>query len=78
MYTILIFPGGRRADSVLLSAEEDRMRFAVAGRTDAVELRKVGGRWMGENGSPVELGAFIALGAAAKPRPRTLTAGQPS
>jgi len=80
MYTLLVFPGGRRADAVLLSASEDRMRFAIAGRSDVTELQRVDGRWMGENGEPVELGALIALGSVAETHPQTkvLAAGRPS
>jgi hypothetical protein len=61
MLTLLIFPGGRRADAVLLSADGDRLRLAIAGRTDTTELTNVGGRWMNESGIPVEFGAIFAL-----------------
>jgi hypothetical protein len=76
MYTVLIFPGGRRADAVLLSASGDCLRLAIVGRADAAELRKIGDRWISESGTPVELGALVALGAAVETRPRTLTAGR--
>jgi hypothetical protein len=74
MYTVLIFPGGRRADAVLLSNSTDCLRFAIAGRADVTELRRIGERWMTEAGVPVELGAFVALSAAVMPRRRALTA----
>jgi hypothetical protein len=60
MYAVLIFPGGGRADAILLSAKEDRLRFAIAGRGDVTELQMNDGRWLGENGELVELGALIA------------------
>ena len=75
MYTVLIFPGGRRVDAVLLSGSTDCLRFAIEGCTDAAVLRRVGGRWISETGLPVELGALIALDASGSQRPRTLTAG---
>jgi hypothetical protein len=80
MYTVLIFPGGRRADAVLLSTAEDRLRLAIAGRSDTMELTSVGGRWLSESGTPVEFGAMIAMGAAGQKqsRPRVLAVGRPS
>jgi hypothetical protein len=61
MLALLIFPGGRRADAVVLSTNGSQLRLAIAGRADAVELMNVGGRWLTENGLPVEFGAVIAL-----------------
>ena len=81
MFTVLIYPGGRRADAVLLSATEDCLRLAIAGRSDTTELRNIGGRWISESGTPVELGAMISMGKVQQERPstlRTLTAGRPS
>jgi len=75
MYTVLVFPGGRRADAVLLSASEDCLRVAIAGRADTTELRKVDGRWLSDSGLPVELGALIALGTATRQRPYAFAAG---
>jgi len=76
MLTLLIFPGGRRADAVLLSAEESCLRLAVAGRADVLELTSIGGRWVSDTGAPVEFGAIIApetMGEVRK-KPRVLTA----
>jgi hypothetical protein len=75
MYTMLMFPGGRHADALLLSVSEGFLRLAVSGRPDAFELRKSGDAWVSEAGDRVELGAWVALGAAAESRPRKLTAG---
>jgi hypothetical protein len=75
MITLLIFPEGRRADAVVLSAERGRMRVAIAGRADATELTEVGGRWMTDSGLPVEFGAIIALEGVGVPETaRTMTA----
>jgi hypothetical protein len=80
MLTLLIFPGGRRADAVLLSANESCLRLAVAGRTDVLELNSIGGRWVSDTGVPVEFGAMIAPAMAGEERkqPYVLTAaGRP-
>jgi hypothetical protein len=63
-----------------MSAEEDRLRFAISGRADVTELHKSNGRWLGEGGELVELGALIAMGKAARPkqRLRTMAVGRPS
>ena len=76
MLTLLIFPGGRRADAVVLSSESGRMRLAIAGRADSVELNEVGGRWLTESGVPVEFGAFFAADEMGAPQAkRTMSAG---
>jgi hypothetical protein len=65
---------------MLLSATEDRLRFAIAGRGDVTELRLRDERWLGENGEVVELGALIPTEKAAKPksRLRAMAVGRPS
>lgn len=80
MFAVLIFPGGRRADAVLLAAEDERLRFAVSGRADITELQQNAGRWVDECGEPVELGALLAIGATAQPkkRLRAMAVGRPS
>ena len=79
MLTLLIFPGGRRADAVLLSAKEDSLRLAVAGRADVVELTNVGNRWISDTGVPVEFGAIFAFeGMGEAPTELVMTAtGRP-
>jgi hypothetical protein len=67
MFTLLVFPGGRREDAVVLSTEPGRMRVAIAGRRDATELNEVGGRWLTESGIPVEFGAILFSGVAGRP-----------
>ena len=76
MFTLLIFPGGRRADAVVLSREGGRLRLAIAGRADSVELNEVGGRWLTESGVPVEFGAIFAPDGMSVPQAeRTMAAG---
>ncbi|HJZ96504.1 MAG TPA: hypothetical protein VKE70_08350 [Candidatus Solibacter sp.] len=76
MLTVLIFPGGRRAEAVLLSSTEDSMRLAIAGRKDTCVLSRAGERWISESGVPVEFGAMIALGKVEQAKPRTMHAGK--
>lgn len=80
MLTLLIFPGGRRADAVLLSAEGNCLRLAVAGRADIMELTNIGDRWISDSGVPVEFGAIFAPeGMGQAPAERVMiAAGRPS
>jgi hypothetical protein len=79
MYTVIVFPGGRRFDALLLSASPERLRVVVQGRSDTVELQMIEGRWMSD-GVCVELGAILndesaaAKRVLAHARPRTLSA----
>ena len=80
MLMILCYPTGRRVDGVLLATGRDRMRLAVRGRNETIELRMEEGRWMSEDGARVELESVIWDGATAIPQncgeaPRTFTAG---
>jgi hypothetical protein len=76
MLTLLIFPGGRRADAVLLSAERNCLRLAVAGRADTMELVSAD-KWISENRSPVEIGAiFAAAGSGQAQLARAMAAAQ--
>ncbi len=83
MHTILLYPNGRRVNGIILSASEDIMRVAVQRRADIVELRRVGGVWISENGSSIQFEALVIAGntgfcgyVAPKTETRTLTAGQ--
>jgi len=82
MYTVIVFPGGRRFDALLLSASPDRLRVVVQGRSDTVELQMIEGRWMSDSGVCVELGAIlndesaVAKRVLANARPRTFSASR--
>ena len=78
MLTLLIFPGGRRADAVVLSMTEDHMRVAIAGRKDTTELSSVAGKWVTDKGVPVEFGAVYGFEGVetVRFRPRTLNAAR--
>jgi hypothetical protein len=74
MYTILIYPGGRQTEALVLSASEKQLRVVVPGRRDTLEFRAVEGRWVNERGISVELAAVVALGSARQTMHRALTA----
>ena len=81
MYTVIILPGGRQVDALLLSASTNRLRVVMPGRGDTAELQMIEGRWTAESGERVELGAIFSEDLAdvrrvlANARPRTLSAG---
>ncbi|HUI58008.1 MAG TPA: hypothetical protein VLY04_23695 [Bryobacteraceae bacterium] len=62
MQMILVYPSGRRADAVLLSVGKSKMRIAIKGHTDVVELRQVDGEWMTERGLVVQFDAITTDG----------------
>ena len=61
MYTLLIYPGGRQVDALLLSASLDRLRLVIPGRAETEELQWSEGRWVTESGAAVEVGGLIAV-----------------
>jgi hypothetical protein len=82
MHTILLYQNGRRADGIILSASQDIMRVVVKRSADTVELRRVGGVWTYENGSPIEFELLAIAGKAGfhgggnfEAKPLTFTAG---
>jgi hypothetical protein len=60
MYAVMIFPGGRQVDALLLSASAERLRVVIPGRADTLEFQLIEGRWTSESGGQVELGAILA------------------
>jgi hypothetical protein len=82
MHTILLYPNGRRADGIILSASQDIMRVVVKRSADTVELRRVGGVWTSEDGSPIEFELLAIAGQTGlqdvgdfETKPLTFTAG---
>jgi hypothetical protein len=80
MYTLIMFPGGREVDALLLSASPDRLRVVIPGRADTAEFQLIEGQWTSESGGRVELGAILTEGLAdakrvlANARPRAQAA----
>lgn len=60
MYLILSFQTGRRTEGILLAASPGRMRIVIRRRNDTVELRLIEGRWIADDGEPVEIESWIA------------------
>ena len=80
MYTLIVLPGGRQVDALLLSASAEHLRVVMPGRAETAEFRLVDGRWTSESGGHVELGAILAEDPAevtrvlANARPRAFAA----
>jgi hypothetical protein len=70
-----------RVEAVLLAANRERMRLAVASQRDTIELYKAEGCWYTEKGDVIELEALIPFagtdlaGFCAAVYPRTHAAG---
>jgi hypothetical protein len=81
MYTIVIYPGGRQVEALLLSATSERLRMVIPGSKDTVEFQRTDGKWTSEKGDRVELGALLTDDSVAtvdrlsNGGPRTMTAG---
>ena len=55
---------GRSVDGVVLAVATDRIRLAIPGRRDAVELRCANGIWRDERGARLTLDFLLAEGQA--------------
>jgi hypothetical protein len=81
MLMTIRYQGGIRVEAVLLAANRERMRLAVACRGDTIELYKADGCWYTEKGDVIELEALIPFagtdfaGFCATVCPRTIAAG---
>jgi hypothetical protein len=51
---------GRLVDSIILAVSADRMRIAIPGSEDTIELALRQGVWLTENGEPVEIESMIS------------------
>lgn len=59
MLLVLRYPNGTRVDALLLSRETDRLRVALHGRNDTIELQLVFESWMDEDGRRVSIEAIL-------------------
>ena len=81
MLMTIRYQGGMRVEAVLLAANRERMRLAVASQRDTIELHKADGCWYTEKGDVIELEALIPFagtdlaGFCAEVYPRTIAAG---
>jgi hypothetical protein len=56
MYTLIEYPVGVIVEAVVLSTERNRLRVAVAGHSDVLELTESGREWVTEEGQKVVVG----------------------
>jgi hypothetical protein len=81
MLMTIRYQGGMRIEAVLLAANRERMRLAVASQRDTIELHKADGYWYTEQGDVIELEALIPFAGTdfadfcAAVYPRTIAAG---
>ena len=54
MYIVIRYASGIIVEAVVLAKGRDRLRAAVAGLLDTVELRRDGARWFTADREPVE------------------------
>ena len=72
---------GVRAEAVLLAFDKNRMRLAIAGTLDTIELRMQCGCWVAEDGQTIEFDALLPMEGigwqhlCTEVYPRTMAAG---
>jgi len=54
MYLLMRYQDGSTVEALILAKGKDRMRIAVAGLPDAMELRRAGRRWLTPDQETVE------------------------
>jgi hypothetical protein len=54
MYLLIRYPVGVIVEAVVLKKGNNRMRVAVAGFPDAIELTRSGAQWFAPNHEPIE------------------------
>jgi hypothetical protein len=78
MLMTIRYQNGLRAEAVVLTADNERMRVVIDSQRDTIELRKVDACWYTEDGAEIEIEALIPLAGtnvASSLYPRTITAG---
>ena len=76
------YQSGLRVEEVLLAANSERMRVAIASQRDTIELHKVDACWHTEDGAEIEIEALIPIAGTdvscfcAAVYPRTNAAGR--
>ena len=54
MYLLIRYPAGIIVEALVLGKGRNRMRAAVAGFPDTIELRRSGSQWLTETNEPIE------------------------
>jgi hypothetical protein len=60
MFMIIRDSNGRRREGILLAVSVDRMRVAVPGCEDVMELRRSRNQWIFAGGEPVKIEGMIS------------------
>jgi hypothetical protein len=63
------YNNGESREAILLARTETSMRVVIRGSADTTELRDAEGRWLAENGEPVDI-EFAWMRKAAQPSSR--------
>ena len=61
MLMTIRYQNGLRAEAVVLTADNERMRVVIDSQRDTMELRKVDACWYTEDGAEIEIEALIPL-----------------
>ena len=78
MLMTIRYQNGARAEAVVLTADNERMRVVIDSQRDTMELRRVDACWYTEDGAEIEIEALIPLAGtnvASSLYPLTITAG---
>ena len=67
MYLVIRDATGGTLDGVVLAIGTDRMRVALRGSSDTIELRRAYTQWFNDGGDRIELDALLSDGHAAAP-----------
>ena len=78
MLMTIRYQNGPRAEAVVLTADNERMRVVIGSQRDTMELRRLDACWYTEDGAEIEIEALIPLAGTSVVSslyPLTTTAG---
>ena len=78
MLMTIRYQNALRAEAVVLTADNERMRVVIDSQRDTIELRKLDACWYTEDLAEIEIEALIPLAGtnvASSLYPQTITAG---
>jgi len=78
MYTVIDYGNGALIEAVIVSRSAGRMRLAVAGMADALEIVRRGTKWYDESHQEVEFVFMANCAGAPAAAGRNFTAGASS
>ena len=62
MRMLLLFENGPRVEAIVLAGGRNRMRVAIRGAKDAMELRLLKDQWMSDEGEAVDIESVFLQG----------------